>query len=299
MAEISKVERVMVTGATGYLGGHVARLCLERGISVVALVREGRSNHLPDGLECVTTTLDGVADVMSHFAPNAVLHLAAWSGSQHIAEQIDDILESNITLGTHLLEAAVSLPRQPVFIWAGSYWQYAHGGDEPVSNSLYAASKQAFSTIIDYYRQCRGARALGLILHDVYGEDDNRGRLLNLIAHALMNTSDPLDLTDGSQPISFVHARDAANAFIQAAELLLAGFEIPSDGVYAVATSKGPLRQQIEGLLSNERERAQLHWGARPQPDNIVRALPDIELLPGWTNHISLEEGFERMVLNG
>lgn len=299
MAEKNTIERVMITGATGYLGGHVARLCLEREISVIALVREGRSNHLPDELECITTTLDGVADVMTGFTPDAVLHLAAWSGMQHKAEQVADILSSNIALGTHLLEAAVSIPRQPVFIWAGSYWQYAHGGKEPASNSLYAASKQAFSTIIDYYRQCRGARALGLILHDIYGEDDNRGRILNLIAHALTDTSDPLDLSDGSQPISFVHVRDAANAFIHAAEHLLAGFEIPSDGVYAVATSQAPLRQQIEGLLSNERERAQLHWGARPQPDNIVRALPDIEPLPGWTSHISLEEGFGRMVLNG
>lgn len=291
MADAPIIRRVVVTGASGFLGRHVAQLCLDRGIAVLAPIRD-RAAEIPAGAEIMSLSDPEWPGQVTRFAPDAVFHVAAWSGLAHRAEDIDPIIEANIRFGAHLLEAAASCAKPPAFVRAGSFAQYAAGGDAYAPNSFYAASKEAFSAIADYYDRMRAVPCLGLTLHDIYGESDTRGRLLNLIARALDDRSGGIDLTDGTQHISFVHIDDAARAFLVAAEYLhIAGVSGNPD--YAVAgDDRRPLRQQIEDLLQPGDDAKLLRWGARPQPSSFTPILPDLPRLPGWQPAIALSKGF-------
>lgn len=298
MTESSAIARALVTGASGYLGGHIVRQCRGRSIEVAALARGDGAAEMAGGAAPLRLSDADWKDQVADFAPDAIFHSAAWSGISHWPDDIDAIIDANIRLGTHLLDLASLLPRPPVFVWAGSFWQYAGGGSDYRPNSLYAASKQAFGAIADYYSK-GGLRCLGLILHDIYGEADPRRRLLNLIATALAPAGGPVDLTDGTQAISFVHVDDAARAFLHAADLLRSGEANSANTVYAVAADAAPLREQIEALLRPADDRSRLRWGGRPHPTGAIMTLPDLAILPGWRPLIPLREGFERLRPDG
>jgi dihydroflavonol-4-reductase len=99
--------KVLVTGATGFLGSHVARLLVERGQRVRVLVRPGRSGGHVDGMP-VERVAGDLRDAASLAAATAgvetVYHVAAdyrlW------ARQPREIYESNVTGTRNLLQAA-------------------------------------------------------------------------------------------------------------------------------------------------------------------------------------------------
>lgn len=298
MVMVKAIKRAVVTGSSGYLGRHIVKQCLDRGIAVATLVRNPTNALSANGLEPISLSSDWQCHI-HNFAPDAILHSAAWSGLFHRPGDIDAALDANIRFGTHLLETAARLDKSPAFVWAGTFWQYAKGGHEYVPNSLYAATKQAFGAIADYYRRMHSLRCVGLILHDIYGEDDQRKRLLNLIAAALAQRSEAIDLTDGRQAISFVHVLDAARAFIDTAEYLHTDETIAVDGIYSiVGDDRRPLREQIEDLLRPEDDRSRLRWGVRPHAAGAVKVLAELPVLPGWKQRIALHEGFESLRRN-
>jgi dihydroflavonol-4-reductase len=100
------MKPVLVTGASGFLGWHVARLLLERGYAVRALLRTGsRADELD--VECVTGDLRDAASLERAVAGCAlVFHVAAdyrlWA--RHPAE----LYQSNVDGTRNLLEAAQS-----------------------------------------------------------------------------------------------------------------------------------------------------------------------------------------------
>lgn len=293
MANSGTIARVVVTGASGFLGRHVAQQCVDRGIAVLAPLR--RSVDIPAGVEPLSLDDAGWHAGIADFAPDAILHVAAWSSLSHRRADIDPIIDANIRFGAHLIEAAAECENPPALVWAGSFAQYADGGDAYAPNSFYAASKEAFRAIADYYDRMRGVRCLGLILHDIYGARDERGRLLSLIAATLAREPGGLDLTDGSQHIAFVHVEDAARAFLVAADHLCRGTQ-SGNPVYSVAgDDRRPLREQIGDLLRAEDDPARLRWGARPQPPSFTPDLPELPRLPGWQPTIMLKEGFEEV----
>lgn len=294
MTQGSVIARIVVTGASGYLGRHIIAQCLERKLAVAVVARDDRTAGIPSRVEIITTSDPDWTDRLTDFAPDAILHTAAWSGMTHQPHDVDAIIDANIRLGTHLLDVAASLPHPPAFVWAGSFWQYAGGGREYLPNSLYAASKQAFAAIADYYRHQRTLPCLGLILHDIYGEADPRARLLSLIAASLAPDGDPIDLTDGTQPVSFVHVDDAAHAFLHAADLLHARTGGLA-AIHAVAGEVAPLREQIDALLRTGDDGSRLRWGKRRHPEGAIMQLPDLPILPGWHPLVPLSEGFERL----
>lgn len=287
------IGRVVVTGAGGFLGRYVAQQCVDRDIAVLAPMR--RPADAPVGTEPLSLADPAWTARITEFAPDAILHVAAWSGLAHRREDIDPIIDANIRFGSHLIEAAAECKSPPAFVWAGSFAQYADGGDAYVPNSFYAASKEAFRAIADYYDRMRGVPSLGLILHDIYGARDLRGRLPSLIAATLEREAVGLDLTDGTQHIAFVHVEDASRAFLVAADHLRSNAKL-GNPVYSVAgDDRRPLREQIEDLLKPTDDPARLRWGARSQPPSCTPNLPELPRLPGWQPTITLKEGFEEV----
>ena len=70
--------KVLVTGATGYLGAHVAARLASAGHTVLALVRTGKENRLPSGCRPVAgDVLDPVSIERALSGCDALVHMAA------------------------------------------------------------------------------------------------------------------------------------------------------------------------------------------------------------------------------
>jgi GDP-4-dehydro-6-deoxy-D-mannose reductase len=153
--------RALVTGITGFVGGHLAEHLISSGDQVVGLSASGRwpdlLGHLAqrvriepcDLTECAEADL---ADLISRKQPDVIYHLAAQSNPQASVADPRGTWALNLGGALNLLEAVRVSGRKPKIIMVGTGICYGNPGPEdlPVSercplrpNNPYAASKAA------------------------------------------------------------------------------------------------------------------------------------------------------------
>ena len=293
-------DRVLVSGASGYIGRHVASAFANRGTEVHALVRV--ASRLEPLLELAPETwihrcddsMGALPAIVRDSRPQLIVHLAARMSAGPMSGEVADLVRSNILLGAHLLEAQHQVGGGG-FIHTGTFWQ--HAGDHGYSPvNLYAATKQAFETILEYYASVGRIRALTLVLYDVYGPADPRGRLISQL-HDAVRTGERLALSPGRQQLEMVHVADVAAAYVRAAELIEEDPRFGDCRRFGV-TSSAPrsLRDVVATYARVAGRKPAVQWGGRPYREREVMKPRRFRRLPGWAPAVPLEEGL-RMVL--
>lgn len=292
-------RRALVTGATGFVGRHLVRHLLDAGWRVHALVRPtSNTGALPaeDAHFTVHTTDDtaeSVEQAVANSAPDVVFHLASLFVAQHQRADITPLIDANLRFGTQLAEA-MARTGTGALVNTGTPWQHHHGNAYSPVN-LYAATKQAFEDLLQYYVDANGLRVITLALADTYGPGDPRPKLLaKLAAHTEHHS--PIALSPGKQHLDLVHVRDAARAFGTAGEHVLAA----KPGTHArFAVTSGTtlsLRELVATIESVSGRTLPVAWGARPyRPREVMQ--PAIGTpLPGWAPEIALRTGLKELV---
>ncbi|CAM8979828.1 hypothetical protein QQ045_002035 [Rhodiola kirilowii] len=182
---------VLVTGAAGFVGSHVALALKKRGDGVVGIdnfndyydpsLKQARKALLKrhgimvvqgdiNDAKLLTKLFDVV--VFTH-----VMHLAAQAGVRYAMENPHSYVHSNIAGLVTLLEVCKSANPQPSIVWASSSSVYGLNEKVPFSESdrtdqpasLYAATKKAGEEITHTYNHIYGLSITGLRFFTVYG----------------------------------------------------------------------------------------------------------------------------------
>ncbi|MDX2224374.1 MAG: NAD-dependent epimerase/dehydratase family protein [Rhodospirillaceae bacterium] len=194
---------VAVTGATGFIGGHVMQALLDRGYAVRALTRRLQ----PAGHADVSWQLGDLndADALAGLVAGAeaVIHLA---GSIKALTR-DDFFRANLDGTRHLAQAAARAAGRPRLVHVSSL-----AAREP-RLSPYAASKRAAEQALRPF-----AEALPLAIvrpPAVYGPGDRETlRIFRLAARGIV----PVPAVAGAR-FSLIHGADAAAAIVAALDL--------------------------------------------------------------------------------
>jgi nucleoside-diphosphate-sugar epimerase len=160
---------------------------------------------------------------------------------------------------------------------------------------LYAATKQAFEAVLEFYIDAHALRAITLKLFDTYGPGDPRPKLLSLLQKATA-TGAPLDLSPGEQLINPVYIDDVVEAFVLAGKRLLDGAPAGKEE-YAVS-SRHPLsvREFAAAYASASGRGLELRWCAQPyRAREVMVPWNTGASLPGWSPKVTLEEGIRRI----
>ena len=278
-------RRALLTGVTGFLGGYTALCLIAGGWQVAAVVRtSSRTELLPAAVREQIVFYDAehmdLREIVREAAPDVVFHLAAYYTTIHSYDEIDDLIASNVTFGTKLLDA---MDRNNVrrLVYARSSWQHYRGDDYEPAN-LYAASKEAFDAIVRFYEAANGLQRIGLTLFDTYGEDDRRNKLLAVLPKIAAERK-RLALSPGEQQVDFVHAEDAARAFVLAGSYLAEGrTDLCGDYVVSSGTTL-TLRELIRRYECLRGEQMPVDWGARPyRVREVMIPWRGGRILPGW-----------------
>ncbi|MGI8864421.1 MAG: GDP-mannose 4,6-dehydratase [Solirubrobacteraceae bacterium] len=151
--------RVLITGASGFAGGHLARACADAGDEVTGISRRGVS---PAG-EARPVDLRVFADVRAavrEASPDVVYHLAALSSVGRSWEDPSETVQANMTSDTNLLEAVRHEAPGARLVWVSSCEVYGSAPSLPAAEDAplspanpYAVSKTAGEQLAGLYHQ--------------------------------------------------------------------------------------------------------------------------------------------------
>jgi len=291
--------RVLVTGASGFIGSHVTEALLKANHKVLALT-------LPKDdlwrLDKVLSKIDILRGSLNDFSliegeiqkwePDACIHLAWYAEPGKYLESPENLASLNASM--HLLTAMANFGCKH-FISAGTCFEYAQKAepltedDRTQPETLYAAAKSSFQLIGGQIAKQSPIRfSWGRIFY-LYGRKEHPLRLVPAailkILHNEVFASSP-----GEQMRDYLHVSDVADAF-------MAILENQAEGIYNICSGEAvaikSIIQQI-GSLTGKPELVEI--GALPYRNwesmylcgnnERLRAL-------GWTAKVNLQEGLQ------
>jgi nucleoside-diphosphate-sugar epimerase len=302
------MKRVIVTGATGFVGSNLARRLLRDGQEVHLLVRPGHSSWRIDDIrrevrlhEVALEDAEAVAGAVGRIRPDWIFHLAA-HGAYSSQTDLRQMIQTNLVGTINLVEACLSTGFE-AFVNTGSSSEYgfkdhAPSEDEsPEPNSHYAVTKAAATLFCRYTARSRALHLPTLRLYSVYGPYEEPARLIpRLITHGLKGELPPL--VNPAVARDYVYVDDVTEAYLLAAT---ARGELEPGAVYNVGTGvQTSLAEAVETarrVLSIKREP---RWASMPEREwdtNIwVADNRKIKDALGWQPQYSFEEGFRLTV---
>lgn len=296
-------RKALLTGATGFIGGHLTRALLRQGweLHLIVLPDQGLGT-IDDLQEAVRVyphdgTTGQLLELVTAIKPDVVFHLASLFLAQHTPADIAPLIGSNVLFATQLAEAMTAAGCR-LLVNTGTSWEhYGNSSYEPVN--LYAASKQAFEVMLAYYLETSPLTVITLKLFDTYGPGDPRPKLFTLLKKVAA-AGEPLAMSPGEQLIDLVYIDDIVRAFLMAAERLLAGKAVGHER-YAVSSGKPlPLRELVACYSRVIGRELPILWGGRSyRPREVMVPWNTGSPLPGWQPQVGLEEGIRKLEAAG
>src|SRR5580698_6330310 len=223
-----KGARVLVTGATGFLGSYVVRRLLAEGATVFG-VSSSISSNTPERLlgviddmqllEANLRDASAIDQVVKAARPELVIHQAAFTHVGKSFSRIDENIQSNIQGTVNLLTALEGNFTRFVNIGSGDVY-----GDAPVPfhedgpvrpASPYAVSKYAAERFCRMFHQAYDWPIVCLRPFNVYGPQQSPDRIIPELIMSALNGHD-LKMTEGRQTREFMYVDDVADAFVRA-----------------------------------------------------------------------------------
>jgi nucleoside-diphosphate-sugar epimerase len=264
-------RKILVTGATGFIGSHLVLSLLEHGHEVAILKRKDSSLKelaaIQDKIQVFASdTYDDIFFAIEKFAPDVVVHLAALYINQHKSEHIADLVNSNILLGAHVLEAMTENGVLQ-FLSIGTRWQHLKNKRYNPAN-VYSATKEAFKDILVCYGT-RGIRYKILELGDTYGSGDTRKKIMELLITACQK-KERLDLTPGDQILDLSYVGDICHVIVSN----IASADFFDNKTVSLSGTRIKLRD-LGAMIEHEFNTTGLfNWGGKPYRENEAMEPP-------------------------
>lgn len=297
------MSRILITGASGFVGAAVADLAARRNHQVTALVRNPAAPRvvaLADRCAIAVADLadtDAVRGAIAGARPDIVIH-SAWEGVGGPARASDAQLD-NILTTVALLDAAVTAGVGR-FIGIGSQAEYGRHDrriDESAATEpflLYGAAKLSACHLT---RQRAGDAGIGfawLRLFSPYGPGDNPNWLIPSVAAQILAGQAPRT-SAGTQKWDYLHIDDTAEG------ILAAALTDRAQGVFNLSSGRAvAVRAIVEHIRDLACPALRLTFGEIPfGPNQIMHLEGDNSRLAaatGWTPRIAIEDGLVTVV---
>jgi len=292
------MKRALITGISGYIGSNLSCHLLKRGWHVEGVVRDLKSISKYPILGSIKYHLVDINDyttfvkAISKSKPDVIFHLASLFIVEHRPENILNLISSNISFGTQLVEAMCAEGTSRI-INVGTSWQHFKNSSYLPVN-LYSATKMAFENIMEYYKDVFGIKIATVKLFDTYGPGDQRQKLIPTLIRAA-RSGEQMILSPGDQLINLVFIDDVVNAFETVANNMFNNEINDKVSDWAVASNSPiSLREIVATFCSEFHAELNINWGGRAyRKREVMIPWTNFSNIPGWTQRIPLSEGLK------
>ena len=317
-------QAILVTGAAGFIGFHVARQLLAEGRHVVGLdnlnnyydpaLKHARLNVLREQarFDFVQADLADRSSIASLFANNRfarVVHLAAQAGVRYSIDHPSSYAEANLEGFVNVLEGCRRNGCGHL-VYASSSSVYGANTKMPFSVddrtdhpvSLYAATKKANELMAYSYSHLYRLPVTGLRFFTIYGPWGRPDMAIFLFTKAIVEGTPIKLFNHGNMRRDFTYIDDVSRVVARLAD------QIPADGepagsaparIYNVGNNRPEELARVVALLEKELGRAAVKDMLPMQPGDVMETFADVGDLmrdTGFRPQTSIEEGIRRFV---
>ncbi len=285
-------QRILITGVTGFIGGHVAELLSLAGADVHGIARGPAPTSAFDTPvtwhRADLTDAEQTRQVVKTATPNQIIHLASLVKGARDPELLLPMFEANTASTVHLLEAAREFDVSRIQL-AGSLEE--PDGPDQIATSPYALSKAASHLYGNYYREATDLDVVNLQIFMVYGPAQrDEKKLIPYVIRSLQNGDAP-SLSSGDRQVDWVYVGDVAQGIARCCVGTAPTVPVPL-GTGTLAT----VREVVERLAKLAGSGPEPRFGSMVDRSNEVEKVADIELtgsLLGWAPGTDLDEGLQ------
>lgn len=299
MSTSGELKRVLVTGATGFIGSHCLAPLLQRGFEVHAVSTKSGMKGESSIFWHQSDLLDGSSGgrLMEKVKPTHLLHLAWYVVPGKLISS--DLNFDWVRSSMELLRVFHLQGGQRVIMPGSSYeydWNYGycHETRTPmVPNTIYGACKHALNVMVQAFCRAHGISHAWPRVFFLYGPNEHPERLVSSVIRSLLQGLEAR-CSHGKQIREYLHVQDVAEAIVSIVDCGLEGAVNIGSGTAVT------LREMITTIGRTLGREDLLKFGAIPSRANDAPlVVADVERLFNevkWQPRFSMEEGLKHTI---
>jgi UDP-glucose 4-epimerase len=298
------MEKILITGGAGFIGGHLSDFFLRKGCKVSILDNFSSSSRdsVREGIEIIEWDIRKEIKPEFFLGIDAVFHFAADPDVRRGEADEKRCFENNVSGTLNVLEACGKAGVKR-FVFASTTAVYGNAGEtsaseettpSPISN--YASSKLKGEEYCKNFSEKYGMKTSVVRMANIIGERSTHGVIFDFYKKLKTDPKKMEILGNGKQTKSYLHVSDCVSAIGLIFEKQESGF-----GIFNVGSKRNTSVDEVAHLVAKE-------MGAKPEfvhtggeagwIGDVARTSINVEKLEklGWKQKVSLEEGIRKYI---
>lgn len=264
--------RILLTGATGFLGSYVLKDLLKANYSVTVLKRSvsntRRIQTILSLCDCYDLDRLPLEEIVCSAKPDVVIHCATSYGRN---EDLSAVVSTNLVFAVNLLESAIE-NGCGYFINTDSFFCKQIPERLETGKKLYMPEYTLSKNTFREWGQMRANEGkitfINLRMEHIFGADDSKGKFVPWVEEMLEANVPSIDLTSGTQMRDFVPVSKAAEVYSRVLNSISSykgycGFDVGTGEAISI-------REFVENLKEKIGADTELRFGAIPTKENEI-----------------------------
>lgn len=253
-------KKVVVTGAAGYIGGHVVESLLNLGVEVLAV--DSKSRITDPRVKSIDANIfgdhDNIFEVLDK--PDVVIHLAWRDGFIHNSDAHLMYLYPHYSFLTNLIDAGLKHLVVMGTMHEVGYYEGEIDENTPTNPySLYGVAKNSLRQALEVYLKDKDINFQWLRAFYIYGDDTKNKSIFSKIIQAEREGKKKFPFTSGKNKYDFIRVEELAR------QIALCSLQKEVTGIINCCSGEPvSLRDKVEEFIRNNNFGITLDYGAFP-----------------------------------